>query len=392
MKTANDAVKRKENHQKAGRPLFSFEAVKRVVVKIGSNVVTEAGGLNLKVIRAISRQASQLMDAGVEVIFVSSGAMASGIRKIGLSKRPDEIPKRQAVAAVGQAGLILTYERSFAKFGKKVAQILLTSEDLGNRKRYLNTRNTFSTLLSWNIVPVINENDTVAVESIKFGDNDNLSAMITLLLDADVLINLTDIDGLFDKDPRTHADARIIPVVKSIGRHIEKMAGDIPGALGTGGMSTKIKAARKVTLAGIPMIIARGDKPDILKKLFAGESHGTFFAPKSRRLSSRKCWIAFNTKPLGGLRVDAGAARAVQSGGKSLLPSGITEVFGEFPVGASVEIVTDRRVIGSGLVNYSSADIRDIMGLKTNQIEAALGQKTYDEVIHRDNLAVTCHD
>ena len=180
---------------------FLFSGVKRAVVKIGSNVLTEPGGLNLKVIRSISRQASRLMDAGVEVILVSSGAMASGIRKIGLSRRPDEIPKRQAVAAVGQAGLILAYEKSFARYDRKVAQILLTSEDLSNRKRYLNARNTFSTLLSWHIVPVVNENDTVAVESIKFGDNDHLSAMIALLLEADVLINLTDIDGLFDKDP-----------------------------------------------------------------------------------------------------------------------------------------------------------------------------------------------
>jgi len=393
MKTANDSVTHTGSLEEVHRHSFSFATVKRVVVKIGSNVLTEAGGLNLKVIRAISRQTSQLMDAGVEVILVSSGAMASGIRKIGLSKRPDEIPKRQAVAAVGQAGLILAYERSFAKFGKKVAQILLTSEDLGNRKRYLNTRNTFSTLLSWNIVPIINENDTVAVESIKLGDNDNLSAMITLLLDADALINLTDIDGLFDKDPRTHADACLIPVVESIGRHIEKMAGDIPGALGTGGMSTKIKAARKVTMAGIPMIIAKGDKPDILKKLFAGESHGTFFVPKTERLSSRKCWIAFNVKPQGGLRVDPGAARAVLSGGKSLLPSGIVEVLGDFPMGASVEVVAENgQVIGAGLVNYAAADVRKIMGLKTSRIKAVLGQKTYDEVIHRDNLAVTCRE
>ncbi len=389
--TSKESVKGTHASDAANAARFSFATVRRVVVKIGSNVLTESGGLNQKVIRAISRQTSQLMDAGVEVILVSSGAMASGIRKIGLSKRPDEIPKRQAIAAVGQAGLILAYEKSLARFGKKVAQILLTGEDLGNRKRYLNTRNTFSTLLSWNIVPIINENDTVAVESIKFGDNDHLSAMITLLLDADLLINLTDIEGLFDKDPRSHADACLIPVVKSIGRHIKKMAGDIPGALGTGGMSTKIKAARKVTMAGIPMVIARGDKPDILKKLFDGEPHGTFFAPKTQRLSSRKCWIAFNTKRQGGLRLDPGAARAVLKGGKSLLPSGVVEVLGDFPVGASVGVISeDQQVIGAGLVNYSSADIRKIMGLRTSRIKTALGQKTYDEVIHRDNLAVTC--
>jgi glutamate 5-kinase len=391
MNSPGDAEKMANGLMEAFGKRFSFRGVKRAVVKIGSNVLTEPGGLNLKVIRSISRQASQLMDAGVEVILISSGAMASGIRKIGLPRRPDEIPKRQAVAAVGQAGLILAYEKSFARYDRKVAQILLTSEDLASRKRYLNARNTFSTLLSWHIVPVVNENDTVVVESIKFGDNDHLSAMIALLLEADVLINLTDIDGLFDKDPRVHSDACLIPAVESIGKRVERMAGGIPGALGTGGMSTKIKAARKVTTAGIPMIIAKGDTPNILKKLFAGETHGTLFVPKTRRLPSRKCWIAFNSKPRGALRIDAGAARAVLRDGKSLLPSGIVEVSGAFQVGASVEVTTENgHVIGVGLVNYNAWDIRKIMGLKTNQIEASLGQKTYDEVIHRDNLAVTC--
>jgi glutamate 5-kinase len=391
MNIPRDAEKTASGITVTSENRFSFSGVKRAVVKIGSNVLTEPGGLNLKVIRSISRQASWLMDSGVEVILVSSGAMASGIRKIGLSRRPDEIPKRQAVAAVGQAGLIMAYEKSFARYGRKVAQILLTSEDLAHRKRYLNTRNTFSTLLSWRIVPIINENDTVAVESIKFGDNDHLSAMIALLLEADVLINLTDIDGLFDKDPRVHSDARLIPIVENIGKQIEQMAGGIPGALGTGGMSTKIKAARKITSAGIPMVIVKGDTPNILKKLFAGETHGTFFVPKTHRLPSRKCWIAFNVKPQGVLRIDAGAARAVLRDGKSLLPSGIVEVSGDFQAGASVEVAMENsHVIGVGLVNYNAGDIRKIMGLKTDQIEASLGQKTYDEVIHRDNLAITC--
>ncbi len=382
-------MSRQNDHQKKDAA-FSFSTVKRAVVKIGSNVLTEPGGLSLKVIRSVSRQASLLMAHGVEVILVSSGAMASGIRKIGLAHRPAEIPKRQAVAAVGQAGLILAYESAFARHRRKVAQILLTSDDLSHRRRYLNTRNTFSTLLEWGIVPVVNENDTVAVESIKFGDNDHLAAMITLLLDADVLINLTDIDGLYDRDPRMHRDARLIPRVEKIGRTIERVAGGLPGALGTGGMGTKIKAARKVTAAGIPMIIAQGGKPDILLKLFAGETHGTFFVPKTERLTRRKCWIAFNLKHQGALLVDAGAARAVLRDGKSLLPSGVLEVVGDFQAGAAVAVQAgNRHVIGTGLVNYSAADIRKIMGRQTNQIEGCLGQKTYDEVIHRDNLAVT---
>lgn len=363
---------------------------KRVVVKIGSNVLTQDNGLNLKVINSISRQISMLMDRKIEVILVSSGALASGTKKIGLLKRPDEIPKRQAVAAVGQAGLIMEYEKAFERFDKKVAQILLTSDDLSNRKRYLNARNTIYTLLSWKVVPVINENDTVVIEEIKFGDNDNLAAMIALLLDADILITLTDIEGLYDNDPRNSPDAKLIPVVDSINKSIEKIAGGIPGPLGTGGMFTKIKAAKKVTSAGIPMIIAKGEKPDILTRLFAGEKHGTFFAPGKERLSRKKCWIGYSLKPQGLIVIDEGAASAIINKGKSLLPGGIIGVEGEFTEGAPVEFSNSKNeVLGVGLVNYSAADIKKIMGLKTSRIKEKLGQKTYDEVIHRDNLALT---
>jgi glutamate 5-kinase len=369
---------------------FDFSDVRRLVVKVGSNVLTADNGLNMETIHAISRQISRLMDEGLEVVLVTSGAMAAGVRKIGLSRRPDEIPKRQAVAAVGQPRLMLAYDSAFESHGKKVAQILLTGDDLTNRKRYLNARNTFHELLSWKIVPIVNENDTVAVESIKFGDNDNLSAMITLLMDADLLINLTDIDGLYTKDPRVFPEAGLISIVSTIGKDIEKWASDIPGALGTGGMSSKIKAARKVTAAGIPMIIAKGLKSDILLRLFAGEKHGTFFIPKHGRLASRKCWIAFTLKPAGSLLIDHGAANALIKLGKSLLPSGIVAVEGEFGVGAPVACITeDRKMIGTGLVNYSSVDIRLIKGLKTSQIGKQLGSKPYDEVIHRDNLAIT---
>ncbi|MBA3018351.1 MAG: glutamate 5-kinase [Proteobacteria bacterium] len=369
-----------------------FECAKRIVVKVGSGVLTEDNGLNLKALRSISRQICQLADSGLEIILVSSGAMASGIKKIGLSKRPDEIPKRQAVAAVGQAGLIMEYEKAFEHYNKKVAQILLTSDDLVNRKRYLNARNTLCTLLSWKVIPIINENDTVAVEEIKFGDNDNLSAMITLLMDADILINLTDIDGLYNKDPRKNQDAELISVVTTIKKDIEKYASDIPGALGTGGMLSKIIAAKKVTAAGIPMLIAGGEKPDILIKLFSGEEHGTFFIPKKEKLANRKCWIAFTLKPKGIIGIDDGAAAAILKRGKSLLPSGIVKVEGEFSVGAAVEFRRENNdeILGTGLVNYSSSDIRKIMGLKSGKIKEYLGYKPYDEVIHRDNLAITC--
>lgn len=363
---------------------------KRVVVKVGSNVLTEDHGLNLKAIRSISRQICRLIDGGIEIILVSSGAMASGIRKVGLDKRPDEIPKRQAIAAVGQAGLIMEYEKAFARYHKKVAQILLTGDDLNNRKRYLNARNTLCMLLSWQVVPIINENDTVMIEEIQFGDNDNLAAMITLLMDADILVNLTDIDGLYNKDPRTNPDADFIPLVSTIGEDIKKIAGDIPGALGTGGMLSKINAAKKVTAAGIPMIIANGGRPDVLKKLFSGKNVGTFFTPYKKKLKSRKCWIAFTLKPKGVIRIDDGAAEAILNKGKSLLPSGIVGVEGEFTVGAPVEFRNiDDETLGTGLVNYSSTDIRKIMGLRSSQIKNRLGHKPYDDVIHRDNLAVT---
>jgi len=367
-----------------------FNNAKRLVVKVGSNVLTEDHGLNLKAIRSISRQICRLIDSGLEVILISSGAMASGVKKVGLDKRPDEIPKRQAIAAVGQAGLIMEYEKAFARYHKKVAQILLTGDDLNNRRRYLNARNTLCMLLSWQVVPIINENDTVMIDEIQFGDNDNLAAMITLLMDADILVNLTDIDGLYTKNPRKYPDAELIPLVSTIRENIVKVAGDIPGPLGTGGMLSKINAARKVTASGIPMVIANGGKPDILLKLFSGKEFGTFFVSKKKKLKSRKCWIAFTLKPKGAIRIDDGAAAAILNRGKSLLPSGIVHVEGEFNVGAPVEFKTgDNETLGTGLVNYSSADIRKIMGLKSSQIKKILGHKPYDDVIHRDNLAIT---
>ena len=370
---------------------YSFVTqTKRLVVKVGSNVLTAAQGLNLPLIYALSKQISQLMEDGREVMLVTSGAMASGQKKIGLSRRPDEIPKRQAVAAVGQAGLIREYEKAFGVYGIKVAQILLTGDDLrSSRQRYLNARNTLNTLLSWKIIPIINENDTVVVEEIKFGDNDNLSAMIALLMNADILINLTDINGLYTGDPRREANVEMIELVEIIDKSIERIAGHTPGALGTGGMLSKIKAAIKVTNAGIPMIIANGLTPDILLKLISGDNLGTFFLPAKEKLSSKKCWIGYNVKPKGTLRIDDGAAKAILEKGTSLLPGGIKEVQGSFGVGDAVEL-TDMRGsrIAVGLANYSAADIRKIAGFQSDRIQECLGQKLYDEVIHRDNLTV----
>ena len=374
---------------KTSKPPEKF-SLRRIVVKVGSNVLTCPEGLNLPVIDALSHQIMQLERSGQEVILVSSGAMAAGVRKLAIDRRPEAIPARQAVAAVGQAGLILTWEKALARHGKKVAQILLTAEDMTSRKRYLNARNTLNTLLDWGVLPIINENDTVMVDEIRFGDNDNLAAVITLLMDADILINLTDIDGLYDRDPRTHQDAELLTLISTIGREIERYAGEIAGALGTGGMRSKIKAARKVTAAGVPMIIANGKKDGVLADIFEGRPTGTFFKPKTARLSSRKCWLAFSLKPKGVIRIDGGAARALTTGGKSLLPSGIAAVSGQFNVGDPVQFAgPDGQVLGNGLVNYSAGDINIIKGMRSGDIADCLGEKPYDEVIHRDNLVLT---
>jgi glutamate 5-kinase len=365
---------------------------RRVVVKLGSNVITAKNSLNLEVIESISKQICTLMDKGIEVILVSSGAMAAGLRKMEMERRPEEIPKRQAISAIGQSGVMNAYEKSFTRCDKKVAQILLTAEDLNNRKRYLNARNTLNTLIDWQVVPIINENDTIMVEEIKLGDNDNLAAMITLLMDADFLFILTDIDGLYDKDPRLYPEAELIPRVTNFKKEIEEFASEIPGTLGTGGMLSKIQAAEKVTSAGIPMIVARGDKSNILLHLFAGEKYGTYFVPKKEKMASRKCWIAHTLAPKGSIVIDDGAVHAVRQNGKSLLPIGVISVQGDFEEGAAVSFKTSaNQIIGVGLVNYRSFDIDLIKGLKTYQIEACLGSRHYDEIIHRDNLVLKAY-
>ena len=368
-----------------------FKHAKRIVVKIGSGVLTLNHGLNIDVITRTSEQIHALRQNGAEVMIISSGAIATGVKKIGLKKRPDGIPARQAASALGQAGLILEWEHAFSRFDSKVAQLLLTREDLSHRRRYLNARNTLNQLLAWDAIPIINENDTVVFEEIKLGDNDNLAAMITLLMDADILINLTDIDGLYDKDPRVHSDARLLTSVSIITEEMEDAAGGIPGNLGTGGMLSKVTAAKKLTRAGIPMIIAGGLNAEIISDLVAGEEKGTFFIPNAKKMNSRKCWIAFNLKPEGAIVLDHGAEDAVINRGKSILPIGITDVIGDFSMGAPVDIRSAAgNHLGRGLVNYPSSEIQKIMGLKSNKIRQVLGSNPFDDVIHRDNLAVTC--
>lgn len=368
----------------------TLSACKRIVVKVGSGVLTQKNSLNLGVINSIANQICALHDKGLEVILVSSGAMAAGVTKIGLERRPSATPKRQAVSAIGQADLIREWEKAMEHCGRKVAQILLTRGDLCDRVRYLNARNTVNTLLEWKVLPIINENDTVAVKSLQFGDNDNLGAMITLLMGADLMINLTDIGGLYNKDPRVHGDAKLLKEVASMGKEVEAMAGKIAGPLGTGGMGSKISAAKKLTSAGIPMIIACGLTPDILLDIAQNDFTGTYFVPKDEKRNSKKNWIGLTLQAKGQITIDKGAQNAVVGKGKSLLPSGITRVQDYFEVGDPVEFISEKKeVLGMGLVNYNASDILRIMGCKTSQIKERLGFRSYEEVIHRDNLVVT---
>jgi glutamate 5-kinase len=367
-----------------------LKGVRRVVIKVGSGVLTGKDGLNPRVISDLTNDICALRRKGTEVILVSSGAIASGLKKIGLAKRPDSISEKQAVAAVGQPHLMMSWEKAFERHGEKVAQILITRDDFNHRERYLNARNTLFTLLAWKIVPIINENDTVIVDEIKFGDNDNLSAMVTSLIDAQLLVCLTDLDGLYDKDPRGHKDARLIRVVPKVSGEVLKYAGSIPGSLGTGGMGSKVKAAQNVAFCGVPTIIANGTHAGVLGDIFRGTQLGTLFLPQDVTLCSRKRWIAFTKAPKGRVIIDSGAEKAILNGGKSLLPSGIKEVSGTFNLGDSVVLLNEKgEELAVGMVNYDAGDIRKIMGLKTTAIEQALGYKHDDEVIHRDNLVLT---
>jgi len=367
-----------------------LKQARRVVIKAGSGMLTGNGGLNARVINNLSKDICGLREKGIEVVLVSSGAIASGLKKLGLTKRPKSISKKQATAAVGQSSLMMAYEKAFSRCGKMVAQILITRDDFNNRNRYLNARNTIFTLLEWGITPIINENDTVAFEEIKFGDNDNLGAMVANMTEANLFINLTDRDGLFDKDPRKNRDAKLINLVEKITNDVIQCAGSDPGALGTGGMASKVIAARKVTLRGIPAIIANGTRKGVLQDIFNAKDTGTLFLPQEKAFCGRKHWIAFSKAPKGSLVIDRGAAEALRRNGKSLLPSGIRDVKGNFVRGDSVIILDNNRLeVAVGMTNYSSDEVKKIMGLKSSEIESILGYKDDDEVVHRDNLAIT---
>ncbi|HVY56087.1 MAG TPA: glutamate 5-kinase [Thermodesulfobacteriota bacterium] len=367
-----------------------ISGVKRAIIKIGSSVLTDKkGSLSESMFDVLAQEISGIKSRGIEVVIVSSGAIASGMKKLNLSAKPSEISMKQAIAACGQSALIRNYERAFSSFGLIVAQILLTHDGLADRKRFLNARKTLNTLLDMGIIPVVNENDTVAVEEIMLGDNDNLAALVTSLVEADLLVLLTDIEGLYNKDPRKNEDAEFISIIESIGEEIESVAGDTLGRTTTGGMITKIQAARTAAAFGVPTIIANGKSGSALADIFDGKEVGTIFLPAKKILTGRKHWIAFTLKSAGELVLDGGAVRAITAQGKSLLPSGIKDVRGKFGVGDSVTCVDESGVpVARGLTSYGSDEIRRIMGLSTKDVEKTLGYKFTDEVIHRDDLAV----
>jgi glutamate 5-kinase len=364
---------------------------RRIVIKVGSAVLTSSDqGLDLGRIERLAADISAIMDQGRQVILVSSGAIAAGLAKLGLKKTKGmPLSLKQAAASVGQSSLMWMYEKTFGSHGRKVAQVLLTREDLSNRTRFLNARSTLQTLLDYGVVPVINENDTVSVDEIKFGDNDNLSGMVVHLVDGDLLVILSDIDGLYTADPKSDPTAELIPLVEKITAEIERGAGDAQSQVGTGGMRSKILTAKKVGAYGAPMVIVNGKQNGILPALFEGRDVGTLFLPKPDKQDSRKHWIAYTVSSAGRLVIDDGGREALLHKGKSLLPGGIVRVEGSFKIGDCVTCV-DRSgaAFARGLVKYSAAELELIKGLKTSQIASVLGHKDYDEVIHRDDLVI----
>lgn len=364
--------------------------IKRIVIKIGSRILTdENGNLDRAWISALASDVAELRKKGIEVIIVSSGAVAAGRTHMGITERLRTIPQKQAAAAVGQPLLMHEYEKAMRASGFKVAQILLTREDLADRQRFLNARTTLETLLEFGIIPIINENDTVAVEEIKFGDNDNLSALVTNLADAGLLVILTDIDGLYDADPRLKPEATLIPLVRTITKEMELAAGGSGSAVGTGGMATKLAAAKKAGKSGAATLMLNGRVAGIFLEALKGADLGTLFLPEARTLSSRKHWIAFTLRPKGRIYVDAGASRVLRQEGRSLLPSGVTRIDGNFERGAGVRICDPEGIeFARGVTDYDSSELAQILGRKSSEIEDILGYRYGDVIIHRDNLVL----
>jgi glutamate 5-kinase len=363
---------------------------RRIVVKVGSSLVTAEGrGLDHAALSCWAEQIAALTRQGKEVVLVSSGAIAEGIARLGWKKRPKAVNELQAAAAVGQMGLVQAYESIFRTHGLHAAQVLLTHEDLADRTRYLNARTTLRTLLELRVVPIINENDTVATDEIRLGDNDTLGALVTNLIEADCLIILTDQTGLYTADPRRHTDATLVMDAHAGDPELERMAGGAGSHVGTGGMLTKILAAKRAARSGAHTVICSGHEDRVLLRLASGEAIGSQLVARQAPLAARRQWLADHLQLRGGVVLDAGAVRALREEGKSLLPVGVKGVTGEFERGEVVAVVdTDGREIARGLTNYSAGEARRIAGKPSSAIEAELGYMDEPELIHRDNLVL----
>jgi len=361
------------------------------VVKVGSRSLSDDDGrLDRVQVANLARQLLVLVGMGKRVVLVSSGAVASGVGKLGLPGRPTDLATLQAVAAIGQTHLIQVYEQTFAEHGRHAAQILLTASELDDRVAYLNVRNTLRRLLEMGAIPIINENDTVAIDELKttFGDNDRLAGMVAGLLEGSVLAILSDVRGLFDRDPRDPA-AQVVETVERIDERIEEMVRDRKTGVSKGGMASKLSTAKFVTMSGQAVVIAWGREPNVLIQLAQGAAVGTLFMPQAKTLNPRKRWIGFSAQTAGTLTVDDGAAKAMCMDGRSLLAIGIKHVDGDFGKGDIVSIVNPQLVeIARGLINYNAVQVKQILGCRSDRIEQILGQCPYEEVIHRDNLAI----
>ena len=372
------------------KAIENLSQARLLVVKVGSSLVTAEGrGIDQQALAQWAAQIAQLNKRGVQVIFVSSGAIAEGIKRLGWPRRPKALNELQAAAAVGQMGIAQAYENAFAPHGINTAQILLTHEDLSNRTRYLNARSTLRTLLAHGIVPIINENDTVTTDEIKLGDNDTLGALVTNLVEADALVILTDQQGLYDSDPRNNPQARLINRIAAEHPDLESMAGGVGSSVGTGGMYTKVTAAKRAALSGAATVVASGREPDVLVRLIQGDAVGTLFTSEHSRINARKQWLLGQVQLSGRVVVDEGAARAVAEQHASLLPVGCVRAEGHFYRGELVAVVdSGGKEIARGLANYNSSETAKILRTPSAQIERKLGYVMEDELIHRDNMAL----
>lgn len=367
-----------------------FSNAKRIVVKIGSSLLTSGGlGLDKPAIAAWVEQMAQVSLQDKDIILVSSGSVAEGISRLGLKKRPTTLHELQAAASVGQMGLVRTFEDNFQKYDLHSAQVLLTHEDLSNRQRYLNARSTLLTLLGFGVVPVINENDAIATEEIRFGDNDTLAALVANLVEADLLIILTDQTGLFDSDPGINPDAKLISSASVTDPVLDEVAGESRSGLGRGGMYTKIRAARLAARSGAATVIVSGAESNVISKVLSGQTLGTYLEPNIAPLAARKQWLAGQLQLKGSLTLDDGAVNSLKNAGKSLLSVGVYSLTGEFQRGDLVSCLTKNGdEIARGLINYGSNDSQKILGKTSLEFEALLGYADDDELIHRDNLVI----